>query len=327
MKWKYWMQLYLERHCGARGLQAKTIGAYLEVLRMFRAFMLTRDENAGPDTVKIGDVLDYVEYLRDVRHNQNGAVNRQVVVLMNFYRAVVAFGQMQPNDNPMAHFPKMKAVPRKFKEALSEEEVKKLIENPRTDTILGLRDRALIALLYGTGIRVSECANLMERNVDFDAATVRVLGKGGDERVVPLNPRVIEMLRQYRSARGKIARDACFFKSRKSKGMTRGAIYERVQTHARLAHLQKKVSPHQLRHTFATHLVRLGTQIPVLRDLLGHRQLSSTQIYLHMTAYDLREAVGRHPIGVLVQSLKELLPNIRLPFQYPPGTRFTFQAS
>jgi integrase/recombinase XerD len=326
MKWQYWMDLYLGRHCSARGLQAKTIAAYLEVLRMFRTFMITKDENSGPDSVKMKDVLEYVEYLRDVRHNQNGAVNRQVVVITNFYRAAVAFGQMQPNDNPMTFFPKLKAVKRKFKDALSEDEVKKLIEQPRVDTILGIRDRAMISLLYGTGIRVTECCQLRERNVDLEHGTIRVLGKGGDERVVPLNSKVIEELRQYRTARGRAAKDAFFFKSRKSEGMTRGAVYERVTTHARLSRIPKHVSPHSLRHTFATHLVRIGTKIPVLRDLLGHRQISSTQIYIHMTAHDLRGAVDRHPIGKLVESLKELLPNVKLPFQYPPGMRFAFQS-
>jgi integrase/recombinase XerD len=325
MKWQYWMELYLERHCNVRGLQAKTIASYLEVLKMFRNFVTTRQENAGPDAVTSKDVLDYIEYLREVRHNQNAAVNRQVVVLRNFYSAVVAFGQMEPNQNPLAHFPKLKAPARKIKDTLSEDEVKKLIERPRTDTVLGIRDRALITLLYGTGIRASECAGLRECDADLEEATIRVLGKGGDERVVPLNPKVVEAMRQYRNARGKVAREARFFKSRKSDKMSRGAIYERVRTNARLSKIMKKVSPHRLRHTFATHLVRLGTKLPVLRDLLGHRQISSTQIYIHMTAEDLRGAVERHPIGALVQSLKELLPNVKLPFQYPPGMRFAFQ--
>lgn len=325
MKWKYWIELYLHRHCSARGLQAKTIAAYAEALKMFRAFILVRDANMEPDRVKAADVLAYIEYLRDVRQNQNGTVNRQVVILTNFFKAVVAFGQLMPNDNPMAHFPKMKAPARKFKEALSEEEVKKLIEQPRADTIIGIRDRAIVSLIYGTGIRCSECANLLERNVDLDLGTIQVLGKGGDERVLPLNPAVVEFLRQYRQVRGRVGRDACFFKSRENSLMSRGAIFQRVRVLARKAKLFKKVSPHQLRHSFATHLVRIGTQIPVVRDLLGHRLLSSTQIYLHMTAQDLRQAVDRHPIGGLVQSLKELLPNVKLPFQYPPGTRFAFQ--
>lgn len=325
MKWNYWMELYLNRHCSARGLQAKTIAAYLEALKMFRKFITARVKNAEPDALKAADILAYVEYLRDVRLNQNGAVNRQVVILSNFFRAAVAFGQIVPNDNPVAHFPKMKAPARKFKETLSEDEVKKLIEQPRTDTIIGLRDRAMISLIYGTGIRCTECANLRERNADLDMATIRVLGKGGDERVLPLNSAVVEILRQYRQARGKVSKDSCFFKSRESASMSRGAIFQRVRHHAQQAKLHMKVSPHQLRHSFATHLVRLGTQIPVVRDLLGHRLISSTQIYIHMTAQDLRQAVDRHPIGALVQSLKELLPTIKLPFQYPPGTRYAFQ--
>lgn len=319
------MTLYIERHCGARGLQPRTMAAYLEVLRMFQKFIEVRKPGCGPDKISAKDVLEYVDYLRQVRHNQASAVNRQVVVITNFYRAMVAMDQMEPRENPTAFFPKMKAPKRKILDVLTEEEVKRLIERPRGDTILGIRDRAIITLLYGTGIRATECSGLREKDVDLDENTVRVLGKGGDQRVVPLNIKVSETLRIYRAARGQVAKDAPFFRSRKSEGISRGAIYERVRTNARLSNIMKKVSPHRLRHTFATHLIRQGEKLVVLRDLLGHRQLSSTQIYIHMTAHDLREAVDRHPIAGLIQSLKELLPNTKLPFQYPPGTRYAFQ--
>jgi integrase/recombinase XerD len=220
----------------------------------------------------------------------------------------------------MAHFPKVKKPSRKLPEVLTEQEVPLLLAQPRKDTIIGLRDCALLTLLYGTGIRASECSGLDEKDLDLVNRTVRVKGKGGHERTVPLNDMVVKAMRVYLEARG-AHRSGALFVSRKGKRMSRNTIYERVRTHARKARIQKKVSPHRLRHAFATHLVRNGVNLMTIRDLLGHRQITSTQIYLHMTAQDLREAADRHPIGALVDTIKDLLPDVRLRFQTPPMRR------
>ena len=156
------------------------------------------------------------------------------------------------------------------------------------------------------------------RDVDVDLLgnTVRVVGKGGHERVVPLNVEVARSLAQYREARGRVTPQATFFRSRGGGGLSRNAIYDRVRLHARRARIQQRVSPHRLRHTFATHLVRNGVQLVTIRDLLGHRCISSTQIYLHVTAQDLRMAANRHPIGRLLGAIEHLLPDVKLPVQY-----------
>jgi site-specific recombinase XerD len=206
---------------------------------------------------------------------------------------------------------------------LSAEEVQGLLGSPPKDIVLGLRDRAILALLYGTGIRASECATLTEENVDLLANTIRVVGKGGHERTVPLNPKVAESLRAYRQAREDVQPREAFFRNRRGKAMSRGAIYERVRTHARRARIAKRVSPHTLRHTFATHLVRAGVGLVTIRDLLGHRLISSTQIYLHVTAEDLRSAAASHPISRLAPTVELLLPNVKLPLQYAPQRRST----
>jgi site-specific recombinase XerD len=221
----------------------------------------------------------------------------------------------------MVHFPRMKAAPVKLPTFLSEEETQALLGQPRTSTVLGLRDRALLTLLYGTGVRASEVASLRDVDVDLSDNTVRVIGKGGHERVVPLNVEVARALAQYRCARGRVTPQASFFKSRSGGSLSRNAIYERVRLHARRARIDKRVSPHQLRHTFATHLVRQGVQLVTIRDLLGHRCISSTQIYLHTTAQDLRQAAARHPVEHLVARLEDLLPHVRLPLQWLPGEK------
>ncbi len=323
MTWEYWICLYTRTHCAARGLRSSTIAAYQKTLEQFREYVRLRQGDVEPGQVTAWHVLEYVNYLRQERHNGDAAVNRQVTVLKNFYRVIVAMGHLEPAANPLAHFPKMKAKPRKLPVVLSAEEVQNLLASPPKDIVLGLRDRTLLVLLYGTGIRASECATLTEENVDLLAGTIRVVGKGGHERTVPLNPKVAEALRAYRQARGEVPPRSAFFRSRLGKGMSRGAIYERVRTHARRAHIAKRVSPHTLRHTFATHLVRAGVGLVTIRDLLGHRLITSTQIYLHVTAEDLRSAARSHPIARLAPTVEFLLPNVKLPLQYAPQHRRT----
>jgi site-specific recombinase XerD len=317
MMWAYWMSLYLRTHCVARGLSPLSIAAYEATLAQFRAWIEEQTPGATPDRVSARVVLEYLEHLRRDRDNGASAVNRTVTVLRSFYRAIVAMGHLEPRDNPLAGFPTIKAAPRKLPVILDTEEVGRLLATPRATTVIGVRDRALIALLYGTGIRASECVGLREGQVDLRALTVIVRGKGGDERCVPFNEEVAARLREYIQVRGAQLPAAPFFRARSGKGLSRGTIYERVRTLGRRARLPKRLSPHRLRHTFASHLVRAGIGLVTIRDLLGHRQITSTQIYLHVTAQDLRAAAERHPISRLLGTIEHLLPNIRLPFQRP----------
>ena len=314
MKWSYWMALYLRTHCVARGLSPLSIAAYAATLTQFRVWIEKRSAKA-PDEISAREVLEYLEYLRTERDNGAAAVNRTLTILRSFYRAIVAMGHLEPQDNPLLGFPSIKATPRKLPVVLDGEEVGRLLATPRANTVIGVRDRALLALLYGTGIRASECTGLRESQVDLRALTVTVRGKGGQERTVPFNEEVAVRLREYIQVRGAQRPAAPFFRSRFGKSLARGAIYERVRTLGRRARLPKPLCPHRLRHTFASHLVREGIGIVTIRDLLGHRNITSTQIYLHVTAQDLRQAAERHPISRLLGTIEHLLPNIRLPFQ------------
>ncbi len=321
MKWEYWIDVYLNKHCTARGLRLTTIAAYKSTLEGFRAYVRFRLDDRGPDELTARDLLEYVDYLRRERHNGDSAVNRQATILKNFYRAIVAMGHLDHDQNPIAHFPKIKAAPVKLPTFLSEEQTQKLLRQPRTDTVLGLRDRAILMVLYGTGIRASECALMTEEDVDLDNLTIRVIGKGGYQREIPLNKEVARALGSYRQARGRVTPRAAFFRSKRGGGLSRNAIYERVRTHAQKARIEIRVSPHRLRHTFATHLVRKGVQLVTIRDLLGHRCIASTQVYLHTTAEDMRRAASLHPVENLVEHVADLLPNVRLPYQWRPGEK------
>ncbi len=318
MKWECWLSMFIHTHCVARGLRPLTIAAYEDSIRQFINWSIVHLKGKPPDEVTTHDVLEYLEYLRRARSNGASAVNRAAVVLRSFYRAIVAMGYLDPAANPLAYLPTIKAAPRKLPVSLSSEEVERLLVGPGTDTIIGLRDRALLALLYGTGIRASECAGLRVRHVNLEDLSIRVTGKGGHDRVVPLNDRVASALRLYVAARGEVSAASAFFVSRFGRALTRGAIYDRVRTWGRKVRLNKVLSPHRLRHTFATHLVRAGVGIVTIRDLLGHRQITSTQIYLHSTAQDLRRAADQHPIARLLSAVEHMLPKVRLPFQRSP---------
>jgi site-specific recombinase XerD len=322
MKWDYWIALYVNTHCVARGLRPLTMKAYEATLKGFRKYAVERWPERGPDELSACDVLHYLEHLRKERHNGASALNRQATVLRNFYRAIVAMGHLEPRQNPMAHFPKIKPAPRKLPSALTRQEVSILLDHPEADTVLGLRDRALLTLLYGTGIRASECAGLGEKDIDWEERTIRVAGKGGHERTLPLNEEVLHVMRQYRLARGGSKAGEPFFRSREGEALSRNAIYDRVRSHARRARIPHRVSPHRLRHTFATHLVQEGVNLVTLRDLLGHRQITSTQIYIHLTAQDLRKATDKHPVSRLIKRMEDLLPNLKLPFQTGTLARF-----
>jgi site-specific recombinase XerD len=315
MRWRYWIALYLRTHCVARGLCASSIAAYQDTLEQFHDWIAIRHSGKTPDAVVAREILEYLEHLRRDRHNADSAVNRAATVLRNFYRAIVAMGHLEPNANPMLGFPRIKAVPRKLPVVFSAEEIARLVNQPSDETIIGLRDRAILLLLYGTGIRANECSTLSEGQVDFGNLCITVRGKGGRERTIPMNPQVAVVLRTYAQARGPALPTAPFIRSRTGRRLSRTSIYERVRTWGQRAHLSKVLSPHRLRHTFATHLVREGVGIVTIRDLLGHRQITSTQIYLHVTAQDLRAAAARHPIARLLDTVEHLLPDVKLPFQ------------
>jgi integrase/recombinase XerD len=315
MKWVFWIDLYIRTHCVARGLRPLTLVAYENTLKQFHLWVQVKLADHAPDEITTRDVLSYVQYLRDVRANGASAVNRTVVVLRRFYCAMVAMGYLEHNANPLAAFPSIKAVPRKLPISLSQEQVSRLLSEPKPDTIIGLRDRALLALLYGTGIRASECASLHNNQVDLKQLTITVRGKGGNERVIPLNPQLGSLMDAYAHARGPALATAPFFRSRFGRLLSRGGVYERVRIWGQRSHIGVTLSPHRIRHTFATHLVRAGVGLVTIRDLLGHRLITSTQIYLHVTADDLRAAAARHPISRLLDTVKTLIASGPLPFQ------------
>jgi site-specific recombinase XerD len=315
LQWRYWQRLYLEKYCVSRGLSSKSIAAYKGDLNMFWEFSKDRLDNMAPSKMKMSDILTYIQYLQSERGNGPSAVNRQVMSIKGFFYAMVSFEEINPNDNPMRDFPKLKPLPQKIPRSLSEEEIKAMVDSCDTSSVVGLRDRTLLILLYGTGIRASECAGLTNCDVDLGNGYIHVTGKGGHQRCVPLKKEVKEALEEYIEVRGKGDEKHSFFISMRGKSLSRNAIYERVRSAGERAGLNKRTSPHKLRHSFATHLIRTERNIQVVSELLGHRHISSTQVYVHIAGHELSEAVSKHPIGTIIERLEKRMEGVRLPFR------------
>jgi len=181
---------------------------------------------------------------------------------------------------------------------LSEADVETLLAAPDTDTVAGLRDRAMIETLYATGLRVSELVGLKVLNLDLNAAVLRVTGKGGKDRLVPLGEEALYWLSRYlKESRPSMLngkRCAEVFVTARGSGMTRQAFWYLLKRRAQKAGLHKPLSPHTLRHAFATHLLAHGADLRAVQMLLGHADISTTQIYTHVARERLKQLHSRH---------------------------------
>jgi integrase/recombinase XerD len=208
-----------------------------------------------------------------------------------FYQYLVAEGVRVADPCANVQAPPL---PQRLPDTLTLDEVERLLEAPDVTTIRGLRDRAMLETLYATGLRVSELCGLRRGDVNLKLGFVRCVGKGNRERIVPLGRVAIGWLQQYLAAREDEA-DA-LFPGRGDTPITRGSFWVIIKEQARRAGLRKPLSPHTLRHSFATHLLERGADLRAIQEMLGHRNIATTQIYTHVTADTLREVyVAAHP--------------------------------
>ena len=244
---------------------------------------------------QVGDV-DYLfvrKYLAQLKEKNLSArtMGRKLSSLRSFFRFLVKEGYIKVNPVDAITSPKQEKTLPKF---LTEEDVVRLIEAPDRQTLKGLRDHAILETLYSTGMRISELVSLTEEAVDFIGATVRVLGKGKKERVVPIGERALRAIRNYLAKR-KVASHFIFLNKNKKPLSARGFRKE-MDKYIRLISLKEHISPHTLRHSFATHLLNRGADLRSVQELLGHANLSTTQIYTHLTTEKLKSVYEKaHP--------------------------------
>ncbi|HEX9397728.1 MAG TPA: site-specific tyrosine recombinase XerD [Burkholderiales bacterium] len=263
------------------GLSKNTISSYRADLSQFALF-LDRD-------LQQAEEKDLFAFLAS-RKGKASSAARRVSTLKRFYQYCLR--ERRVAADPSLKLDPPKRVPR-FPSTLSEADVEALLAAPDTGTPRGLRDRAMLETLYATGVRVSELVALKLFEANLDAGVVRVLGKGSKERLVPLGEEAVSWISQYLAAREKSASDALFLSSHRA-GMTRQAFWQLLRRYGKRAIPAKKLSPHVLRHAFATHLINHGADLRVVQMLLGHADISTTQIYTHVARERMKLLHAKH---------------------------------
>ncbi|MBI3291776.1 MAG: site-specific tyrosine recombinase XerD [Elusimicrobia bacterium] len=269
-----------------RGLSPHTVAAYRNDLTQFsREF-----SKKPPASVTRGEILEYLMKLRD-NHLNPSSIGRKLVAVKVFYRFLLSEQLVTADPAGVIESPRLwKRLP----ESLSVEEVERLLKSVSGKKgANGLRDRAILELLYATGLRVSEAANLKLSDLNQEAGFLRCLGKGGRERVVPVGRKALEWIQKYLQKRSDSKQ---LFLNRFGKALSRQSIWILLQNTARMSGLKKRVTPHTLRHSFATHLLEGGADLRVVQELLGHATIATTQIYTHVDRARLKAIHAKyHP--------------------------------
>jgi len=262
------------------GLSKNTISSYRADLQQLSSH-LERNLIAATE----GDIFAFLAS----RRGRASSAARCVSTLKRFYQYCVR--ERRIAVDPTLKLEPPKRVPR-FPKTLSEADVEALLAAPDAASAIGLRDRAMLETLYATGLRVSELVALRTFEVNLDSGVVRVMGKGAKERLVPLGEEAVDWISRYMKER-KDSSDALFLTSR-GRGMTRQAFWHLIRRYGKRAIPGKKLSPHVLRHAFATHLINHGADLRVVQLLLGHADISTTQIYTHVARERLKALHAKH---------------------------------
>lgn len=265
----------------------KQFGAWLECQRRMELFQAGRLE-----------ILDYISH-QFALHAKARTTSRSLSSLRRFYRYLLRQGKIASDPSLQVEMPKL---PRSLPKSLSEADVEALLEAPDCAESLGLRDRAMLETLYATGLRVSELVGLPLQGMNLEMGVVRVMGKGSKERLVPLGDEAVNWLKQYlaesRAALLAGKASSAVFVTQRGEAMTRQAFWYLIKRHAAKAGLTATLSPHTLRHAFATHLLNHGADLRVVQMLLGHSDISTTQIYTHVARERLKRLhATHHPRG------------------------------
>lgn len=275
------------------GLSPNTLVSYRRDLRLL-ADWLGRNGGRSLREVTHADLLGYLAQ-RVAGNARPRTTSRQLSSFKRFYQFLLRQGKIAADPSLRIDAPKL---PRALPKSLTEEDVEHLLEAPKIESPLGLRDKAMLEILYASGLRVSELVGLTAAQVSLDMGVVRVMGKGGKERLVPLGEESLAWLKRYliesrpKLLAGRVS-DALFVTGRAA-AMTRQAFWHLIKRHARQAGIVKPLSPHTLRHAFATHLLNHGADLRVVQMLLGHADISTTQIYTHVARERLKQLHSKH---------------------------------
>ncbi len=286
---------FLHYMVAEQGLARNTLDAYGRDLARYIEH-LSAARLRDPDAVKMADVLAFMKMLRESGLSTR-SLARCLTVLRMYHRFLLREGLAKEDPTARLEMPK---IWNRLPEVLSEAEVEALLGRPRLDKPLGVRDAAMLEVLYATGLRVSELLGLRVNSVNLEAGYLVAMGKGSKERVVPMGEYAVEILSRYMSgARGDLMRGAAspfLFLNRSGRPLTRQGFWKMLKKYARQTGIEKRITPHTIRHSFATHMLERGADLRSVQEMLGHAKLSTTQIYTHVDSRRLRKIYERyHP--------------------------------
>jgi integrase/recombinase XerD len=278
-----------------KGLSSNTVSAYKRDLSKFDAF--TQKRKLSLEAVSRDDLVDFLAGL--YRQNlESRTVARHLVTLRNFFRFAQIQELVAADPSVSLESPKIR---RSLPGYLRLAEIEKLLEQPNGKTALGMRDRAMLEVLYSTGLRVSELIGLRVSDLDTKVGCVRCIGKGDKERIVPVGRKALGMVEKYvREARpklfgkGKSASSPALFVNRSGGPLSRVGVWKILSAYGRRAGLRVALTPHMLRHSFATHLLERGADLRSVQLMLGHADISTTQIYTHVVEERLKQVYKAH---------------------------------
>jgi integrase/recombinase XerD len=269
-----------------RGLADNTIHSYSRDLLRFFQFLEGRKRS--PLQATQDDIMDYMSSLQKALSIRSCA--RNLSALKMFFRFLVSEGKIEGSPARLLGTPKL---PRKLPAVLTRDEVDMLLSQPDPSNQRGQRDKAMLELLYATGLRVSELVGLQISNINLEAGFVRMVGKGSKERMVPMGTKALEVIKGYLSeARGKLLKSkssSYLFLNSRGAGLTRQGFWKIIKKYGKKAGIRKEITPHKLRHSFASHLLEGGADLRSVQVMLGHADISTTQIYTHITRERLKQ--------------------------------------
>lgn len=290
-------RLLLEDYCNylilERNLSINTENSYYNDIKMYLLYLL--DLNIfNINKVTIKNITSYMEYLKETGE-KTSSIAHKLTSIKNFHKYLLKIGVLNKDVSELISRPKMQ---KQLPDTLTIEEVDQLLDI-ETITVFDYRNKAMLELLYGTGLRVSEMLNLTFHDIDLENCTLRCSGKGRKERIVPIGEYIIEALKNYLEIRKELdkgRRSDYIFLNNHGNKMTRQGFFKLLKKELNRKQIYKDISPHTLRHSFATHMLEHGANLRVIQELLGHSDISTTRIYTHISNKQVKEDYKKyHP--------------------------------
>ncbi len=291
----YWVEEFLHYLAVERGLAENTLSSYRRDLHQFLKWMGDKGVKAV-EQVQRNHIMAYLLNLQK-KGRAPATISRHLAALKSFYHFLTREGIVEKDPTINLDAPKLA---KKLPHVLSPEEVDRLLEQPDTSKTAGLRDRAMLELLYATGLRVSELMALDLPHINLELGYVRCFGKGAKERIVPMGSVAVRFLNAYlERGRNKLIKhsgEQALFVNQHGRRLTRQGFWKILKKYAGTAGIEKDITPHTLRHSFATHLLENGADLRAVQEMLGHADITTTQIYTHLTRGRIKEVYDKtHP--------------------------------